>query len=171
MGIEAPDRPSVALTEQDHYWMARALEQAKLAELQGEVPVGAIIVHQQQIVGQGFNCPISSHDPTAHAEVQAIRQACQHVHNYRLPEGCTLYVTLEPCTLCVGALIHARIAKVVFAATEPRAGALVSARQLLSDQSFYNHYFDFVGGCMADDSRKLLQQFFRQRRSKQKSVE
>jgi tRNA(adenine34) deaminase len=148
---------------EDEYWMSQALAQAKLAEAQGEVPVGAVIVHQGQLLGQGYNCPITRHDPTAHAEIQAIRDACQRLANYRLPDGASLYVTLEPCTQCVGALIHARISKLIFATTEPRAGALVSARQLLSD-GFYNHYFEFSGGCLAEPAKQLLQQFFKQRR-------
>ncbi|WP_227515698.1 tRNA adenosine(34) deaminase TadA [Acinetobacter qingfengensis] len=151
-------------TQEDLFWMQQALQQAKIAQEQQEVPVGAVIVHEGQIIGQGFNCPITSHDPTAHAEIQAIRHACTQLKNYRLPEGSTLYVTLEPCTQCVGALIHARIGKVIFAAHEPRAGSLVSARQLLA-QGFYNHYFDFVGGCREEESRLLLKQFFKLRRS------
>lgn len=147
----------------DEQWMHLALAQAKLAEAQGEVPVGAVIVHQGQVIGVGFNCPISSNDPTAHAEIQAIRDACQNLQNYRLPEGSTLYVTLEPCTQCVGALVHARVSRVVFAATEPRAGSLVSARQLMND-GFYNHFFAFEGGCLAEQSAELLRQFFKARR-------
>lgn len=150
---------------QDVYWMQQALAQAQLAQSLGEVPVGAVIVHENQIIGQGYNCPIQSHDPTAHAEIQAIRQACRSLNNYRLPEQSTLYVTLEPCTQCVGALIHARIGHVVFAALEPRAGSLCSARQLLT-QGFYNHYFTYQGGCLAQESKQLLQNFFRQRRQK-----
>lgn len=149
------------------YWMQQALAQAHLAQQQGEVPVGAVLVHDGQMIGQGYNCPITTHDPTAHAEIQAIRHACQQLKNYRLPENSTLYVTLEPCTQCVGALIHARVAKVVFAAYEPRAGALVSARQLL-DQGFYNHYFQFMGGCLAEESGQLLKRFFKARRQQQK---
>ncbi|MCJ8146457.1 tRNA adenosine(34) deaminase TadA [Acinetobacter sp. A3.8] len=144
-------------------WMRLALVQAKLAEAQGEVPVGAVIVHQGQVIGQGFNCPITTNDPTAHAEIQAIRNACQNLQNYRLPEGSTLYATLEPCTQCVGALVHARIGRVIFAAAEPRAGSLISARQLMSD-GFYNHFFTFKGGCLADQSAELLRQFFKTRR-------
>lgn len=148
---------------EDEFWMAEALRLASHAAALGEVPVGAVLVHQQQIIGQGYNCPIARHDPTAHAEIQAIRDACMQQKNYRLPEGTTLYVTLEPCTQCVGALVHARVARVVFAATEPRAGSLVSARQLMQ-QGFYNHYFSYSGGVLAAESGQLLRNFFRQRR-------
>lgn len=154
----------------DEQWMRLALVQAKLAEAQGEVPVGAVIVHQGQVIGQGFNCPITTNDPTAHAEIQAIRHACLQLQNYRLPEGSTLYVTLEPCTQCVGALVHARISRVVFAATEPRAGSLISARQLMSD-GFYNHFFAFEGGCLADQSAELLRQFFKARRQNNQVID
>lgn len=154
---------------EDEVWMRQALAQAELAIQYGEVPVGAVIVYEGQVIGRGFNCPILSSDPTAHAEIQAIRDACQNIRNYRLPEQSTLYVTLEPCTQCVGALIHARVSRVVFAAFEPRAGSLVSARQLLN-QGFYNHYFEFVGGCLAVESRQLLKDFFKSRRAQKKSA-
>ena len=149
--------------------MRLAVHQAQLAQSQHEVPVGAVIIHQGVVIGEGYNCPISRHDPTAHAEIQAIRAACQRLQNYRLPPESTLYVTLEPCTQCVGALIHARVSRVVFAAHEPRAGALVSSRQLLN-QGFFNHYFEFEGGCLADESAQLLKQFFKQRRIAAKSA-
>lgn len=157
--------PSDALSSDsvDAHWMQQALRLASQAAALGEVPVGAVLVHAGQIIGQGFNCPIAQHDPTAHAEIQAIRAACLQLENYRLPEQTTLYVTLEPCTQCVGALVHARVARVVFAVTEPRAGSLVSARQLMQ-QGFYNHYFSYVGGVLADESSQLLRSFFRQRR-------
>jgi tRNA(adenine34) deaminase len=145
------------------FWMAHALRLAADAAEQGEVPVGALLVHDHQLIGAGFNQPIISHDPTAHAEICAIRHACQHLKNYRLPLNTTLYVTLEPCTQCVGALIHARIQHVVFAAAEPRAGSLVSARQLMQS-GFYNHFFTFEGGILADQSQILLKSFFSQRR-------
>jgi len=152
-------------TTQDHIWMATALDLAKRAADLGEVPVGAILVHDGQIIGEGFNQPITQHDPTAHAEICALRDACQRLQNYRLPLDVTLYVTLEPCTQCVGAMIHGRVARVVFAAEEPRAGSLVSARQLL-DNGFYNHRFSFVGGLMAEESAALLRSFFKARRAK-----
>lgn len=168
--IDIKDFPiySLVFSEQDVYWMQQALEQAKLAQAKNEVPVGAVLVANQKLLGVGFNAPISLNDPTAHAEIQAIRQACQNLNNYRLPEKSTLYVTLEPCTQCVGALIHARVERVVFAALEPRAGSLVSARTLLSN-GFYNHYFSFSYGCLAQESGMLLKHFFKMRRAQKKS--
>ncbi len=151
------------------YWMQRALAQACLAAEQGEVPVGAVLVHNHQCIGEGFNQPILSHDPTAHAEVCAIRHACLQLKNYRLPQNTILYVTLEPCTQCVGALIHARVQQVYFAAHEPRAGSLVSARQLMKS-GFYNHFFSFEGGLMADQSQAILKKFFAKRREDKKKT-
>lgn len=115
----------------DEKWMQLALEQAAFAASLGEIPVGAVLVSQGQLIGMGFNQPIAQHDPTAHAEIQALRHACLNIQNYRLPEDTTLYVTLEPCTMCVGALIHARVHRVVFGAEEPKAGSLISSRRLL----------------------------------------
>jgi tRNA(adenine34) deaminase len=154
---------------QDEDWMQLAYEQAAQAAEQGEIPVGAIIVSQNQIIGAGFNAPISLYDPTAHAEIQAIRQACQHIQNYRLPEDATLYVTLEPCTMCVGALIHARIHRVVFGATETKAGSLISARQLLSD-GYYNHRFEFESGCLQEQCSHQLSAFFKSRREQKRQL-
>lgn len=145
--------------------MQQALQLAQQAASYGEVPVGAILVHDDQVIGSGFNQPIGLHDPTAHAEICAIRDACQLLQNYRLPANTTLYVTLEPCTQCVGALIHARVQHVVFAASEPRAGSLVSARQLMQS-GFYNHFFSFEGGVLAEQSQQILKQFFAARRQK-----
>ncbi|OTG86094.1 tRNA adenosine(34) deaminase TadA [Acinetobacter sp. ANC 4558] len=153
----------------DAYWMQFALEQAAFAAQQEEIPVGAIIVSQNEIIGAGFNAPICSHDPTAHAEIQAIRTACQNIQNYRLPEDATLYVTLEPCTMCVGALIHARIKRVVFGAFESKAGSLVSARQLLSS-GYYNHIFEFSEGCLQEQCSLQLSDFFKMRRSQKKQL-
>jgi len=150
-------------SKQDMVWMQHALRLASTAAECGEVPVGAVLVHADHIIGQGYNQPISSHDPTAHAEIVALRDACRQLQNYRLPTDTTLYVTLEPCTQCVGALVHARVTRVVYAATEPRAGSLVSARQLMQ-AGFFNHYFSYEGGVLADESRQLLRFFFRQRR-------
>ncbi|AWL29139.1 tRNA-specific adenosine deaminase [Acinetobacter defluvii] len=152
---------------QDEFWMQQAFEQAASAALQGEIPVGAVLVSEGEIIGQGYNTPISAHDPTAHAEIQAIRQACLNIQNYRLPEDTTLYVTLEPCTMCVGALIHARVKRVVFAAAEPKAGSLVSSRQLL-ENGYYNHIFEFEGGCMQQQCSQQLSDFFKMRREQKK---
>nr|WP_314522960.1 tRNA adenosine(34) deaminase TadA [uncultured Acinetobacter sp.] len=153
----------------DEYWMQFAYEQAALAAAQGEIPVGAILVSNGQVLGAGYNAPIKLSDPTAHAEIQALRAACQSLNNYRLPEDTTLYVTLEPCTMCVGALIHARIQRVVFATTEPKAGSLVSARQLL-DSGYYNHKFVFEQGCFQEQCSLQLSDFFKQRRNEKKKI-
>lgn len=150
-------------TAQDMHFMRAALLQAKLAAKKGEVPVGAVLVVDGRIISAGHNQPISTCDPTAHAEIVALRQACADIGNYRLPKNSTLYVTLEPCTMCVGALIHARLTRLVYAATEPRAGAVVSTASL-ADMQHYNHRIDFVGGVLAEHSSELLKRFFRERR-------
>jgi len=151
---------TAAFTDQD--FMAQALELAAQAAQIGEVPVGALVVHEGQIIGQGYNQTISAHDPSAHAEIMALRQAAQSIGNYRL-SGCDLYVTLEPCTMCVGAIIHARIQRLVYAATEPKAGAVASQLQLLL-LPHYNHIVQVESGVMADESSAMLSNFFKQRR-------
>ncbi|MEB6665543.1 tRNA adenosine(34) deaminase TadA [Acinetobacter vivianii] len=153
----------------DEYWMQLAYEQAALAASQGEIPVGAVLVSDDQVIGAGYNAPIKLSDPTAHAEIQALRAACQSLNNYRLPEDTTLYVTLEPCTMCVGALVHARVKRVVFATTEPKAGSLVSARQLL-ESGYYNHKFVFEQGCLQAQCSLQLSDFFKQRRNEKKKI-
>jgi len=153
----------------DEYWMQLAYEQAALAASQGEIPVGAILVSDDQVIGAGYNAPIKLSDPTAHAEIQALRAACQSLNNYRLPEDTTLYVTLEPCTMCVGALVHARVKRVVFATTEPKAGSLISARQLL-ESGYYNHKFVFEQGCLQAQCSLQLSDFFKQRRNEKKKI-
>lgn len=158
---------SAAFTLQDIAFMRRALELARQGEALGEVPVGAVVVANGEVLGEGFNAPICRHDPTAHAEVMALRAAAAGIGNYRL-DGATLYVTLEPCTMCVGALVHARVARVVFAAAEPKAGSLQSARRQL-ESGYYNHVFDWQGGLLADDAGAMLSEFFRRRRAEQKS--
>jgi tRNA(adenine34) deaminase len=152
----------------DEYWMQFAYEQAALAAQQEEIPVGAIIVSENRVIGAGFNAPISLSDPTAHAEIQAIRVACETLQNYRLPEDSTMYVTLEPCTMCVGALIHARIQRVVFGAMESKAGSLISARRLL-ESGYYNHIFEFSGGCLQEQCSHQLSDFFKMRRAQKKA--
>lgn len=155
------------LTSRDEHFMRLALAEAEQAAAKGEVPVGAVIVaaDQQTVIASGHNQPISSKDPTAHAEVVALRAAAQHLQNYRL-DGCTLYVTLEPCTMCVGALVHARVQRVVFAASEPKAGSLLSARQLMAPESgYFNHRFLWQGGVLAEEARTQLQAFFARRRA------
>ena len=153
----------------DEYWMQHAYEQAALAAAQGEIPVGAIIVSQNQIIGQGFNAPITLNDPTAHAEIVALRDACQNIQNYRLPEDAVLYVTLEPCTMCVGALVHSRVSRVVFGAFESKAGSLVSARQLF-ESGYYNHVFPFKAGCMQQQCSEQLSVFFKVRREQKRQL-
>jgi len=148
----------------DSQWMARALALARRAESAGEVPVGAVLVTDGAIIGEGWNSPIGHCDPTAHAEIQALRSAAQACHNYRLP-GSTLYVTLEPCAMCLGAMIHARVQRLVFAAYEPRAGAVVSQLQLL-EQSPFNHHIEWLGGVLQEESSAMLKAFFRRRRAK-----
>lgn len=155
---------------EDEKWMQLAYEQAAIAAQIGEIPVGAVIVSQGQVIGQGYNHPITLNDPTAHAEIIAIRHACQNIENYRLPDDATLYVTLEPCTMCVGALIHSRIKRVVFSATEPKAGSLQSARQLLDNSGYYNHRFEFTGGCLQVQCSKQLSDFFKMRREQKKQL-
>lgn len=155
---------------EDEKWMQLAFEQAASAASIGEIPVGAVIVSDGQVIGQGYNQPIAAYDPTAHAEIVAIRQACQSLQNYRLPEDATLYVTLEPCTMCVGALVHSRIKRVVFSATEPKAGSLISARQLLSNNGYYNHVFEFSSGCLQPQCSQQLSDFFKMRREQKKQM-
>ena len=142
--------------------MTRALALAAEAEAHGEVPVGAVVVIGGEVVGEGFNQPIASGDPTAHAEIVAMRQACARMKNYRL-SGATLVVTVEPCLMCVGAMIHARIGTVVYGAPEPRAGALGSAIAAHETPGL-NHRLAVVGGVRADECRALMQAFFKDRR-------
>jgi len=148
--------------DDDIRWMGHALALAQQAELQGEVPVGAVIVRDKKILGEGWNQPIVSNDPTAHAEITALRAACLHEKNYRLP-GATLYVTLEPCLMCAGALVHARIERVVFATTEPKTGAAGSCFDIFNNDKL-NHQVICDSGVLAEQSGELLRQFFRARR-------
>lgn len=149
-------------SDADQHWMQHALELAKLAADQGEVPVGAVVVKDNEIIGSGANQPISNHDPSAHAEIVALRAAGQALQNYRLID-CTLYVTLEPCSMCAGAIIHARVGTVVFGAADPRTGAAGSVFQTLIDAR-HNHTVRVRGGLMANECSELLQRFFRERR-------
>ena len=148
--------------EQDQQWMSLALEQARLAAAAGEVPVGAVVVKDGQVIATGRNAPIASHDPTAHAEVMALRAAARVLGNYRL-EGCTLYVTLEPCAMCSGAMLHARVDRVVFGAADPRTGVAGSVLNLVGHPQL-NHQTQVVGGVLADDCGRLLKDFFKPRR-------
>ena len=146
----------------DEQWMRRALTLAEQAARHEEVPVGAVLVRGAELLGEGWNQVISAADPTAHAEIVALRAAAAQAGNYRLP-GTTLYVTLEPCTMCAGAMVHARVERLVFAAREPRAGAICSNCETL-DAAYYNHRVQWEEGPLADESAALLQSFFRARR-------
>lgn len=148
----------------DEFWMQHALELARQAAAEGEVPVGAVLVRNNEVIGEGWNRPIASHDPTGHAEINALRAAANRIGNYRLIDT-TLYVTLEPCVMCAGAIIHARIKRVVYGATEPKTGAVVSVFDVLTDQR-HNHRPEVMGGVMADQCARQLQAFFKARRAK-----
>jgi tRNA(adenine34) deaminase len=146
----------------DKHYMKVALQQAEIAAEKGEVPVGAVLVTDDGQVFTAHNAPISLHDASAHAEMRAIRATCQAVGNYRLT-GSTLYVTLEPCTMCAGAIVHARIGRVVYGASDPKTGAVDSLYHILADERL-NHQPQVTAGVMADDCGALLKRFFRQRR-------
>lgn len=148
----------------DTLFMQVALELAHEAASADEVPVGAVVVRDGQIIGRGFNQPIARHDPTAHAEVMALRAAATHSGNYRLP-GCTLYVTLEPCLMCCGAIMYARIARVVFGASDPKTGAAGSVMNVFSDARL-NHHTEASGGVLAQECSALLSGFFVARRQR-----
>jgi tRNA(adenine34) deaminase len=148
----------------DDDYMRRALELAACAEAEGEVPVGALLVSAGgEVIGEGWNRPIGAHDPTAHAEIQALRAATAHVGNYRLPVGTTLYVTLEPCPMCAGALVHARVARVVYGAKDPRAGAAGTVFNILQHETL-NHRAQLQGGVLGEECAAQLRAFFRARR-------
>jgi tRNA(adenine34) deaminase len=149
----------------DVHWMKWALVLAQRAAELGEVPVGAVLVRDEAVLGEGWNCPIASHDPTAHAEIQALRAAGQRVGNYRLP-GARLYVTLEPCVMCAGAIIHARLSAVIFGAPDPKAGACGSVFHLLPSDQRFNHHTACQGGVCAVACAELLRGFFRARRAR-----
>lgn len=142
--------------------MREALGLAAEGAARGEVPVGAVLVQDGEVIGRGFNCPISTSDPSAHAEMVAIRAAAQAIANYRLP-GSTLYVTLEPCAMCAGLIVHSRVQRVVFGASEPRAGMAVSRGQFF-DQAFLNHRVRVEGGVLAEECGEVLKAFFKARR-------
>ncbi|WP_105103674.1 tRNA adenosine(34) deaminase TadA [Microbulbifer pacificus] len=143
-------------------FMQQALALAARAADLGEVPVGALVVLDGEVIGEGFNQPITASDPSAHAEVVALRAAASRLSNYRLP-GATLYVTIEPCTMCFGTLVHARIARLVYGAAEPRAGVVVSQLQL-AEQTFFNHKIQVEGGVMGEEAGVLVKDFFQRRR-------
>ncbi|SFV87134.1 tRNA-specific adenosine-34 deaminase [hydrothermal vent metagenome] len=146
----------------DEKWMALAIQQAKLAEKIDEVPVGAVLIQDEKLIAQAHNQPINNNDPTAHAEIQLLRQAGKKLNNYRFPNT-ILYVTLEPCTMCLGAMIHARISKVVFGAYDEKTGVCGSCQDL-SKSDCFNHNIEVEGGVLSDKCKDLLQQFFKRRR-------
>lgn len=146
----------------DERFMREALALAAEGAARGEVPVGAVLVQDGEVIGRGFNCPISTSDPSAHAEMVAIRAAAQAIANYRLPDS-TLYVTLEPCAMCAGLIVHSRVQRVVFGASEPRAGMAVSRGQFF-DQAFLNHRVRVEGGVLAEECGEVLKAFFKARR-------
>ena len=150
----------IAQTDARH--MRLALELARQAWAAGEVPVGAVVVKDGVVVGRGFNAPISRHDPSAHAEIQALRDAAAHLGNYRLP-GCSLYVTIEPCTMCAGAIIHARIARVVYGAADAKTGACGSVIDLFANPRL-NFHAEVISGILAPECGQLLSDFFAERR-------
>ena len=152
--------------DDDQKWMRHALTLAQRSSDEGEVPVGAVLVKQGQLIAEGWNQPIAHHDASAHAEIMAIRAAGRALQNYRLPET-TLYVTLEPCTMCAGAMIHARIGRLVFAAADPRTGTAGSAIDLFS-QDYHNHKIEVTGGVMQSECGQLLKDFFRGKRQSAK---
>lgn len=146
----------------DEFWMNRALALAKSAADEGEVPVGAVVVRDNCEIGAGYNAPISGCDPTAHAEIMALRDAARRVGNYRLP-GATLYVTLEPCTMCAGAIIHSRVSRLVYGACEPKAGAVISTRRTLEEEAF-NWRVEAIGGVLEHPCSEVISDFFAARR-------
>lgn len=149
----------------DLIYMRQALDQAHNAWALGEVPVGAVVVHEDRVIATGFNQPIGTHDPTAHAEIMALRAAAAILGNYRLP-GCELFVTLEPCAMCAGAMMHARLARVVFGASDPKTGTCGSIVNLF-EQEKLNHHTELSGGVLADECGQLLKEFFAERRAQQ----
>jgi tRNA(Arg) A34 adenosine deaminase TadA len=149
-------------SETDELYLRAAIAEAQSAEVSGEVPVGAIIVHQDEIIGRGQTRVLRDSDPTAHAEIVALRQAALHLRNYRL-EDCTLYATLEPCAMCAGAILHARIARLVYAAPDPKAGACGSVLSVMNHPQL-NHKVEVVSGLFAEECGALLTNFFRARR-------
>ncbi|HEK0909275.1 tRNA adenosine(34) deaminase TadA [Pseudomonas putida] len=157
-------RPRIIDRSGDQAFMQLALELAAEGALLGEVPVGAVLVQQGQVIGRGFNRPITDNDPSAHAEMVAIRDAAKAVSNYRLP-GSTLYVTLEPCSMCAGLIVHSRIERVVYGALEPKAGVVQSQGQFFA-QGFLNHRVLVEGGVLAQECGQILSDFFKARRAK-----
>jgi tRNA(adenine34) deaminase len=160
--LQTPEGLSILPPGDDEHWIRHALCLAERASEAGEVPVGAVLVKDGVVLGEGWNCPIATHDPTAHAEVMALRAAGLALGNYRLV-GSTLYVTLEPCVMCMGAIVHARVERVVYGAVDPKRGAAGSVLQL-ADADFLNHRVQIAGGVLAEACGDRLRAFFRARR-------
>jgi len=152
----------------DEEYMQLALQQAQLAYDAGEVPVGAVVVLDDEVIGEGYNCPITTLDPSAHAEVTAIRNAAENIGNYRL-SGATLYVTVEPCSMCTGLLVHSRIKRLVFGTKEPKSGAVESAITLLNSD-FYNHTIEVSSGILSNKCSQIMTDFFQMRRDAKKRL-
>ncbi len=154
----------------DEYWMRHALRMARYAETQGEVPIGAVLVKENQLVAEGWNQPIILNDPTAHAEIVAIRFAANSLNNYRIP-GCVLYTTLEPCLMCLGAILHARISKVVYGARDERNGDVTGDQADLVNAKIFNRRLEITGGVFQQECSKILRIFFQNRRTKEQSAQ
>jgi tRNA(adenine34) deaminase len=154
---------SAPFADTHRHWMTQALRLAQQGAEAGEVPVGAVLVLEGEMIGEGWNRPIAASDPTAHAEIEALRAAARRIGNYRLPDS-TLYVTLEPCVMCAGAIVHARVERVIYGARDPKAGACGSVFDLLPSDGRFNHRTDCQGGILSEDCGKLLRAFFRARR-------
>ena len=150
------------MNSRDEYWMQRAIAQAEEAKRANEVPVGAVLVLNDELIAEAYNCPIATHDPSAHAEMVVMRKASQIIQNYRLLNT-TLYVTLEPCLMCAGAMVHARIKRLIYGAPDPRAGAITSRTKVL-DHDFLNHHIEYTGNFPAETCGALLSDFFRSKR-------
>ena len=150
------------MESRDEFWMREAITQAEVAKKMGEVPVGAILVLNDELIAESYNSPIATHDPTAHAEIMALRKGAEKIQNYRLLNT-TLYVTLEPCMMCASAMVHARIKRLVYGAKDPRTGAIESMTRTL-DHSFLNHHIEYTGNVLGEACGMLLSDFFRAKR-------
>jgi len=159
---EMPENPDFMRSRDDESWMEQALEQARLAAQAGEVPVGALVIKDGEIIGLGHNRNLLDHDPSAHAEIIALRQAAARLGNHRLT-GCEMFVTIEPCAMCAGALVHARLARLVYGTSDPKAGAAGSVLQVLN-HSGLNHKMEVRSGVLAEKCSEILQKFFREKR-------
>ena len=159
---EMPENPDFMRSRDDESWMEQALEQARLAAQAGEVPVGALVIKDGEIIGLGHNRNLLDHDPAAHAEIVALRQAAARLGNHRLT-GCEMFVTIEPCAMCAGALVHARLARLVYGASDPKAGAAGSVLQVLNHPGL-NHKIEIRSGVLAEKCSGILQKFFREKR-------